>query len=261
MLTSLVTTLNIAFIRRHNDIANALASLPIAWTDELLFQEAKRIVIAELQHITYSDFLPRVLGHEKMREYGLYPSPEGFEDPYNPDVDPRTTNGFAAAAYRFGHSLVTNFVQQIAPGNSPALTYPLREVVAVPDTLLRPFPGGAADGYARWMARSPKARSDGTLVNDVRNNLLRCSEVPGQGPECNTAGGATRAVDLAALNIQRGRDHGLPSYTKWRYWCSGKRTFSFRPDRAGLGDHSAFEANILRNTYRYIVIALTILKE
>ncbi|KAK3096474.1 hypothetical protein FSP39_000562 [Pinctada imbricata] len=57
-----LTVIHIIFMRRHNLIVDKLREIPLPWTPELLYQEAKRIVVAELQHITYNEFLPRVLG-------------------------------------------------------------------------------------------------------------------------------------------------------------------------------------------------------
>lgn len=124
--------------REHNRLAHALAEINPHWDDETLYQEARRIVIAEIQHITYNEFLPIILGKEVMEKFGLLTQKEvgtrarrarippfllmwlltvtcslqGYWDGYDPNVNPNVIDAFAAAAFRFGHSLLPTAVER-----------------------------------------------------------------------------------------------------------------------------------------------------
>lgn len=59
-----LTSMHLIWARQHNYVADELRKINPQWNDERLFQEAKRIVSAQLQQITYNEFLPIVLGKE-----------------------------------------------------------------------------------------------------------------------------------------------------------------------------------------------------
>ena len=101
-----LTSLHIIFLRQHNRFASALAAINPQWSDEVLYQETRRIVGALMQHITYNEFLPSLLGRSTMEDYGLTPQTNGYSSSYDEKANPSITNEFATAAFRMGHSLI-----------------------------------------------------------------------------------------------------------------------------------------------------------
>lgn len=91
--------------REHNRVADTLARLNQDWSDEVLYQEARRIVIAKIQHITYKEWLPILLGRRYTRALSLA-SGNSYSSNYNSGDDPAVSNEAATAALRFLNSLM-----------------------------------------------------------------------------------------------------------------------------------------------------------
>ena len=73
-----LTAIHTIFMREHNRIVTELAQINPHWNDEQLFQNGRRIMSAEFQHMTYNEFLPRVLGWNAVQLYELKVLTEGY---------------------------------------------------------------------------------------------------------------------------------------------------------------------------------------
>jgi hypothetical protein len=104
-----LTALQTLFVREHNYQVDQLHREHPNWTGDHLYEQARAIVAGEIQNITYSEFLPHLLGPGVIPAYGGY----------DPHVDPRITEEFAGAAFRFGHSIVSDETERYRRPTSP----------------------------------------------------------------------------------------------------------------------------------------------
>ncbi|MFM8290913.1 MAG: peroxidase family protein [Planctomycetia bacterium] len=197
--------LHTLFVREHNRIAAEAARRNPALTDEQLYQHARRIVVAELQKITYDEFLPALLGPARPGADGLQPY-RG----YRADVNPGIATEFSTVAFRVGHSMLGDDIEFLA-GDGAAVRDPL----SLRDAFFNPTPLSEVgiDPILKYLGSVRGQEIDTRVVDDVRNFLFGA---PGQG-----------GFDLAALNIQRGRDHGIGDYNSVRAAYGLPRVTSF----------------------------------
>ncbi len=185
----LLTAYHTIFVREHNRISEELVVQHPDWQDEQIYQHARKIVGGILQRITFDEWLPAMGVH-----LGTYQG-------YDATVDPSIINGFSAAAFRLGHTLLSGDILVMdAEGNErPEGPLKLRDAFFNPDAFVA---NGGIDPFFRGMAAQVQQELDAKIVDDVRNFLF--------GPP--GAGG----LDLAAININRGRERGLPDFNSYR---------------------------------------------
>jgi len=131
-----LAVMHAVWLKEHNRIADILSKLNPEWNDEILYQETRRIVIAELQHIVYNEFLPIIIGRKTMRENNLLLKKKGYSDTYSPNTDASILSGFATAAYRF-HSLIPGVLDLQTPDNRVLDRVQLRDQFFDPQILYK----------------------------------------------------------------------------------------------------------------------------
>ena len=195
-----LTVMHTLWVREHNRLARRLRSLNAHWSDERIFQEARAIVGASIQKITYYDYLPKVLGSQGFSAtIGAYPGS------YNSFIDPSIPNSFATAAYRYGHSLIRPFFDRFGPGYTPSPNGRLTLGNMFFNPSLFEDDGGTDSLVRGWLTQLPRS-VDEFLNNILTSRLFETKQSVG--------------MDLASLNIQRSRDHGMPLYGQWRNLCN-----------------------------------------
>ena len=175
------------FVREHNRLAGIIASQDPGLSGDEIYQLARRIVAAQNQAITFNEFLPVLIGADAMGEYRGY----------DPSVDPSIASEFSAAAFRVGHTMLAPDLLLVGADGR-------QERVSLAASFFNPrmVVERGISAMLLGLAAQPAQRVDTLIIDEVRNMLIK-------GP-----GGP--ALDLAALNIQRGRDHGLGDYNTVR---------------------------------------------
>jgi len=209
--------LHTIWFREHNRIAEQLRELNPHWLGDTLYEEARKVVGALMQHITYHHWLPLIIGEEGVKDHlGEYKG-------YSAGLDPSLSNVFSTAAFRFGHSLINPEIQRL---NQNFTTIPEGNL-ALHAAFFAPWrvvEEGGIDPILRGLYHSPaKMPVPGqTMHSDLTDRLFEVAH--------------TVALDLGALNVQRGRDHGLPAYPAWVNHCGLGNITTWRSVRTLIKD-------------------------
>ena len=178
-----LTGLHTVFAREHNRVAAIIQRDNPHMSNDQVFDSARRVVEAQIQKVTYDEFIPALTGSELPEYQG-----------YDPSVDPTLSADFTTAAFRFGHSAVGDIPLVDKEGNQIG-TLDLSEQFFNPE--FTDF-----EDLFRGAAGNRHQEIDTNVVDDLRNQLFG---QPGQG-----------GMDLVSLNIQRGRDVELGTYNDLR---------------------------------------------
>lgn len=191
-----LSSLHTIFMREHNRIAQHFID-HFDWDGKKVFEETRRYIAAEIQHITYNEFLPKLINGTILELIGMLPLSTGYFTGYDPYVRPMIRNAFATAAYRMGHSLMrdTFFFD--------GFDSDLHTQFNKPDHI---YKESGIEKCTRGLYQNSAQSIDEKITREVTWKLFEVMAKDGG--------------DLAAFNIQRGRDHGLPSYVTWLHYCT-----------------------------------------
>lgn len=187
-----LTSLHTIFVREHNRLCDEMLGQGLS--DEEIYQRAKRRVSGIMQNITYSQFLP-ALGINLGSYRGYFPA-----------VNPNIMNIFSTAAYRLGHTMVIPELPLVNDNCEKAGSISLFEAFFNPQLIQQQ----GIDNIIKGLSATKQMEVDPFVVDDLRKFLF---PIPGSP--------APFELDLATLNIQRGRDHGLPDYNTVRQFFIG----------------------------------------
>ncbi|CAC5411808.1 PXDN [Mytilus coruscus] len=219
---AILNIFHVIFLRENDKILRDLKHL--GWNGDSLYREARKILSAIYQHIVYTEYVPAVIGQEAMLRYGLKSTRYGHNTMYNPTRDATTSNVFATAAFRFAHSNFDTLENDVIEGFSPE----------------------TFQNYSNLVTNSP---SSYTLFTRFQSKTDRFMTDFGRNKVWESE--PRNSVDTMSFDIQRGRDHGLPSYNRWREYCGLRPILHFGKGIMGFADHTIGAIKALSSVYRH----------
>ena len=192
-----------------DELKNELRGKSVKERDNIIYEETRRIVTAEIQNIVFNEYLPTLLGQDAVDKLGINLD---AGTAYNEKLDASIMNEFATAAMRFGHSTVSGFFKPIGHKNWPLKFhyFDFKEFVLGQGGL-------GCENELHGMVHQPSQKADLVTTDDMTDFLL-----------WERDSGSKVGDDIMARNIQRGRDHGIPSYNTMRQACKLQKLTSFR---------------------------------
>jgi len=168
--------------------------------DEELYETARKINIVQFQKIVFDEYFPAMTGRRLPRYRG-----------FRANVDVSVLDEFSTAGFRVGHTLVGNVINRRGPGNALLPSLPMDQMFFRPASFIQ---GNTIEEFIRGAARFNAQEIDLKVHDSIRNFLF-------------TGIAGEVGFDLIALNLQRGRDHGLRSYNDIRVRLGLRRARSF----------------------------------
>ncbi|GFU06332.1 peroxidase [Nephila pilipes] len=230
---STLTSMQTLYMREHNRLAMKLKVMNSHWDEERLYQEARRINIAQLQCITFKEYLPLLLGPTLIKEFDLSIKDGSSGSKYNSNIRLGVRSEFAIAVFRL-HSMI--------PKNVGFSLKKFKNLYFNPDLIRTEHLGEILQG----VCQVPSEKYDYNHVEDVTNFMARSFQtyiavnlvsLPYlgyvlRGRNCSIEAskvfepldvgipGTPYGHDLSSVDIQRGRDHGLAPYIHMVRFCS-----------------------------------------
>ncbi|XP_022171593.1 peroxidase-like [Myzus persicae] len=249
-----LTALHTLWIKEHNRIALEIHQIKPNLNDFELFHEAKRIVIAAIQHITYFEWLPALLGYNYVKESGLevLENTYGGRTYYDENADPSVSNVFATTILPIAYSMISNIIrlnredsnsEELSGWSSDNLT--LKEYYNQPVDILKNNTHYILKGLITESAQNV----DMLFTQTITNHLYSIGT--------NNSFG----MDTLSLDIQRSRDHGIPSYTQFRKYCGLKDIENEQDLSEIMGESSADRLLKLYKTWNDIDLLVGVLLE
>lgn len=212
-----LTALHTLFLREHNRLCGEMHIAFPKWSDSKLFEMAKKVNSAQFQKIVFEEWYPQLTGR-KLPSYKRY----------NPKINPSISSIFATAAFRLGHTMIGNEIKRKGKTDGEKMAPMKVDKMFFSIAKNSPLRTHGIEPFLRGIMVTRAQEVDTLVVPALRNFLFKNIR-------------QEEGFDLIALNIQRGRDHGLPSYNDIRAMFGRKKVQTFKQITRNFGLQSKLQ--------------------